>query len=222
MGNHAGESEKLADFVRKLGDEFELYKQIDENYGHIGATIADAVLQANRDYEKIVLPRVTTIRNKWCEATTTSALRELLNTISVCQFLDYRSKERADRFLRVLDLLIAEGIENEDELRCWLQTPDSRKKLRAIKGIGPKTADYFGILVGLADAAVDRHLYAFLDEAGISYKNYGEAKEIINGCADILCIDRARFDHSIWRYRRKRSQRNEVRRCDSEVVKVHS
>jgi hypothetical protein len=41
---------KLVEFIRKLSD-FSIVTEIDGNYHHIGATIADAILQANMRYE---------------------------------------------------------------------------------------------------------------------------------------------------------------------------
>jgi endonuclease III len=213
MGFQSQRSERLAKYVRELGDQFKYYVEIDGNYEHIGATIADAILQANRDYEKIVRPRVNAIRKKYAEKVTTSALYGLLNSIAVCEFMNYNGKDRADRFRAVLDLFRAESIETCDELRCWLALPGNRKKLLAIRGVGPKTADYFKILVGLPTAAPDIHLNDFLEEAEISYENYNDAKKIINNCADILQVDRAHFDHSVWQYRRRKRPVREPRYC---------
>jgi hypothetical protein len=155
-------SEHLAEYIRELGDQFKIYEDIDGNYGHIGATIADAILQANRDYEKIVRPRVDAIREKYAKYTTTTALDELLNSITICQFLNYKGKDR---------------------------------------------------LVGFPTAAPDIHLTDFLEEASIPYRNYDDAKDIINNCADILQVDRGHLDHSIWQYRRKKRSRNKARSC---------
>ena len=52
MSECAGKAEHLAQYVRSLGAQFPIYTEIDGGYNHIGATIADAILQANRDYEK--------------------------------------------------------------------------------------------------------------------------------------------------------------------------
>jgi endonuclease III len=75
--------------------------------------------------------------------------------------MDYTGKERADRFRVVLDFFRVESIETCDELRYWLALPGNRKKLLAIRGVGPKIADYFKILVGLPTAAPDIHLNDF-------------------------------------------------------------
>jgi len=54
-------AEKLVNFIRGLSD-FSIVTEIDGNYQHLGATIADAVLQANMRYETHVRPRINLIR----------------------------------------------------------------------------------------------------------------------------------------------------------------
>lgn len=173
---------------------------IDGEYDHIGATIADAILQANRRYNLVVRPRVERILNNYAETQTTSAVVDLLRHVTISEFLDYRSERRTQRFSDVLQLFIKEGVETAADLRRWLTHPDSATKLRAIKGIGPKTADYFKILSGLPAIAIDRRLGKFLDVAAISYRNYNDAQDVLNLASDLLGYDRARFDHSIWQY----------------------
>jgi hypothetical protein len=50
------------------------------------------------------------------------------------------------------------------------------QKLLSIKGIGPKTVDYFKILVGVSTAAIDRHLLNFLKLAGLTPAGYRETR----------------------------------------------
>ena len=63
-----------------------------------------------------------------------------------------------------------------------------------------KTADYLKILVGLDEEAVDRHLLAFLERAGLGRLNYERSKEVVHRTADLMGWERAHLDHSIWRY----------------------
>jgi hypothetical protein len=197
---HRARVEQLTAYVRSLGNAFKIYMQIDGDYDHVGATIADAVLQANRDYEKIVRPRVTRILAEYPECRTTTALNQLLESTTINSFLDYDGQQRKQRFADVLCLLRSEEIETTNDLRRWLSDDTNLEKVRAIKGIGPKTVDYFKILVGLQTAAIDRRLEAFLGWAKVQYAGYNEAREIINEAADLLGCERAHFDHSIWRY----------------------
>lgn len=196
--------EKLVHYVQSLPG-FEFYETIDGNYDHIGATVADAILQANNKYATHVKPRVNRILAQYPEAPTTSSVLRLLKVIPATEFLDWHGEERAERFRQVLDLFAAEGIEAEADLRAWLAKEVNLSKLRSIKGIGPKTVDYFKILVGVSTSAIDRHLLNFLGLAGLVPSGYFEAQTIINAAADIFSIDRAYFDHSIWQFMSKRA-----------------
>lgn len=194
--------EKLAHYVQSLPG-FEFYKTIDGNYDHIGATVADAVLQANNKYSTHVKPRVNRILAQYPETRTTSSVLRLLESTAATEFLDWRGIDRAERFRQVLTLFAAESIEAESDLREWLSQESNLRKLRAIKGFGPKTVDYFKILVGVSTSAIDRHLLRFLELAGLTPCGYLDAQAIINTTADILSVDRAYFDHSIWQFMSK-------------------
>ena len=196
--------ERLAQYVRSLPG-FEFYETIDGDYNHIGATVADAVLQANLRYKTHVKPRVNRILAQYPNERTTSAVLRLLGSMSATDYLNWRGKDRAERFRQVLDLFAAERIETEADLREWLCQEANRAKLRSIKGIGPKTVDYFKILVGMSTSAIDRHLLNFLGSAGMAPCGYLEAQAIINATADLLSVDRAHFDHSIWQFMSKRA-----------------
>jgi len=207
------DAERLAQFVRSLPD-FVVSENMDCNYNHMGATVADAVLQANLRYATHVKPRVNRILAVYPEAGTTTAVLALLKTISATDFLNWRGQDRAERFCRVLGLFAVEGIDTEEDLRDWLTGNDSPSKLRSIKGIGPKTVDYFRILVGVSTSAVDRHLRNFLWLAGLVPKDYEEDQAVINIAADILAIDRAHFDHSIWQYMSRRGTTSGISECN--------
>jgi hypothetical protein len=196
--------ERLAQYVRSL-PEFDFSETIDGKYDHIGATVADAVLQANMRYKTHVKPRVNRILAQYSDARTTSEVLYLLNLIPATEFLSWRGEDRADRFSRVLGLFAAEGIETEEDLKAWLLQDSILSKLLIIKGIGPKTIDYFKILVGVSTSAIDRHLLNFLGLAGLNPCGYLDAQTIINATADILSVDRAYFDHSIWQFMSKRT-----------------
>lgn len=81
------------------------------------------------------------------------------------------------------------------------------------QGIGPKTVDYFKILVGISTSAIDRHLFDFLRLAGLAPCGYVDAQSIIHATADLLGVDRARFDHSIWQFMSKRAASPQLSEC---------
>lgn len=204
--------EKLAQYVRSL-PEFVIYETIDGNYNHIGATVADAVLQANNRYATHVKPHVNRILVTYPEAQTTTSVLRLLQEISATEFLSWHGEDRAARFSHVLGFFASEGIETEADLRDWLFDNTNLPKLRSIKGIGPKTVDYFKILVGISTSAIDRHLLNFLGLAGLAPCGYDEAQTVINAAADVLSVDRAYFDHSIWQFMSRRSAQSGVSEC---------
>ena len=202
-------SEQLAEYVRSLPD-FIFYETIDGNYNHMGATVADAILQANMRYSTHVKPRVNRILEIYPNSKTTTEVLQLLNEIDGVKFLNWRGADRVERVLLILALFRSESIETEENLKEWLANDSNLLKLRLIKGIGPKTVDYFKILVGLHTAAIDRHLRNFLKMAGLKLSTYDEEKLIVNETAKIFVIDPARFDHSIWQYMSKRAAKSKV------------
>lgn len=64
-----------------------------------------------------------------------------------------------------------------------------------------KTANYFKIMVGISESAPDRHLFNFLNKAGVGVNdNFDDAQQIINRAADLMGVNRDHLDHSIWKY----------------------
>ena len=191
--------ERLAAYIQSLPD-FRIYTEIDGNYGHMGATLADAVLQANNNYERNVRPRISRIRNKFARDASLDDLKRLLKHVSPQKFLDWNGTRKPKTFLELVDLLDREGVNTEVDLRTWLQRDGSGESLRRIRFIGPKTVDYLKILVGLPNAAVDRHMVAFVERAGLGKLDYDRCQEVLHRTADLMKLDRAHLDHSIWRY----------------------
>jgi hypothetical protein len=194
------EPKLLVEFIKSL-PEFKIYTEIDGEYGHIGATLADAVLQSNNNYERNVRCRITRIRNVYRDDVTLHDLKRLLQRITVQEFLDWQGNRKPGTFLDLMALLDRENLDTEEDLKRWLtQDGSSAEKLLDIRFIGPKTVDYLKILVGLSVAAMDRHLIGFLKRAGMSVPSYKQGQEIIHHAADLMSLNRAHLDHSIWRH----------------------
>jgi len=47
---------------------------------------------------------------------------------------------------------------------------------------------------------MDRHLFGFLELAGLGQVAYWEGQDLVHKTADLMQLDRAHLDHSIWRY----------------------
>src|SRR5580704_9040864 len=127
-------SNRLADYIQSLPD-FVMYAENGESYGHIGATLADAVLQANSNYELTVRKRIANIRKEYPDKTSLGALRQLLKKITVQDFLQWKGKRKPETFLHLVDLLESVGVNTESDLREWLQRDDSSVKLRNIPSV---------------------------------------------------------------------------------------
>jgi hypothetical protein len=200
--------QRLADLIRSLTD-FRVYEEHEiDRYDHMGAAIADAVLQAQRDYYSVVAPRTERILKRWPEAKSVSGVLQCLKSVSPSDFLDWSDNpssssylaHRVRRFVEILTLLKNSGVESTDDLKHWLTVEEHSAKLSAIYGVGSKTTEYIKILVGLQTAAPDTRLREFLAQAGIPSAGDLNDGEIINRTADLLSIPRSCFDQSIWQY----------------------
>lgn len=194
---------RLVDHIRRLED-FVIVDYIDGQYGHMGATIADAILQAGTRYDTVVRPRVREIKNAYPEAGTTSGFWRLIEKGGAKRILRWMDDEKPNRVIALTRFLLNEHIETEDDLAVWLRDEANRPRLLELRGIGPKTVDYLKILVGMQTTAADRYVFRLLDEAGAPAADYQEAKEILNLAADAMGVERAPFDHSVWQYMSKR------------------
>lgn len=194
------DARRLVQYIQSLTD-FVFYK-VDPPYGHIGATIADTVLQANNKYDTHVTPRIQRILKQWPNAKTVTAMLDLLRSIPTVTFLNWKGEDRAERFISILHLLKNERLESEADLQTWLTKEANLQHLLAIKGVGPKTVDYLKIMVGLQSIAIDRRLLKFFDMAGIEIypADYNRARDILKEAAGLLSVPDADLDHSIWKY----------------------
>jgi len=209
------DAQRIAAYIGSLSD-FEIVEDLALPYNHMGATITDAVLQAGLRYETVVWPRVQHVMEAYPEAATTSGFLAVRRERGGEEVVHWTHPEKLGRMEAVAELFIAEHVETESDLRVWLcgesaGADDAEAacranvaKLAAVRGMGPKTIDYFRILCGEQDtAAVDVHLLRFLEQAGVQVSGYEQAREVIGEAAAELGISAARLDHSIWTYMSK-------------------
>lgn len=199
------EAETLAAYIKTIED-FPAVEPL-EPYGHMGATLTDAILQAGIDYEKVVLPRAEKIQREYPEARTTSGFAKVIEQFGINEILNWAPGAKPDRLLELVKLLLQFRIETEDELRIWLEIPRNLEELREIKGIKNKTANYLQILVGSQSAAPDVHLFRFLEEAGLPINTYPKAQRIIADTAALIGVPQSLLDRRIWLYMSTRSSR---------------
>jgi hypothetical protein len=169
-------------------------------YNHIGATLADTVLQAGLNYRNVVLPRVVRLKKEWPTSCIMSGFLEDLMIVGAHQMLDWKHSEKPQRLVRLARFLANRQIENEIDLREWLSDVTNPRSLLNLSGIGPKSVDYLNRLVGGATVAVDRHVTRFVAGICPGCKSYDEVRQVVCYAADFLEIERAFLDHAIWRF----------------------
>lgn len=176
-------------------------------YQHMGAVLADSILQAGLNYSKIVRPRVKTILEVFPHATTVNAIVRIIEKQGSDRFLQWQHHEKVSRFDDLVKFLSGSDIENTSDLGEALLDDAFRVALREIRGIGPKTVDYMACLVGVDCIAVDRHIRGFAELAGIREDGYDYLRDVFNFAADLLGVSRRQFDASIWQFQASKASR---------------
>jgi hypothetical protein len=198
-------AEIVVSYIRSLTD-WQL-RTADQPYGHMGATLSDAVLQSGIDYDTVVLPRINRLLEQYPEATTTTVFSKVLEQEGAPSVLRWDGQKKIKTLKSLISLLMDEGVETEDQLRVWLESPQNRGRLQGIDGIGDKTTDYLQILAGSQAIAIDRHLQGFLANAGVPCPTYDEARQALEETATLIGVAPSDLDYSIWQYMSTQSQR---------------
>jgi len=222
------EAQKLVAHIQSLGSGFKILKAQPAN--HIGAIIADAVLQVGHRWKTHVEKRVKRIESNYPGAATLSGLSKLLATEGAQKLLDWNGKDEQTRFCQTIGFFSNERvdgvtIDTVSQLSKWLASEDNRdrlltKSLRSDKAgipkIADKTADYYRVMVGLPDAvAVDSLIRAFLKDAGVRGGQYHRARAIVQLAAQMLSTIRNTsirpidLDQSIWKFQSEREREGE-------------
>lgn len=168
---------------------------------HIGAILADAILQAGLNYTNTVFPRILTILRRFPDAVTLHDFAKIIDTYGTEDILQLRNIEKSERLRSLIKLLQINRIDTVDDLADFVSHPENIKKIKNIKGIGYKTCDYLLILLGFDVVAVDRHIKAFLKDASIDEEDYIDIQLIVSYAADMMGISRRCLDYSIWHYK---------------------
>lgn len=195
--NELTSARRIADHAAVLGvDDSPVRPRVASN--HLGAVLADAILQAGVSYRTVVRTRVDRIYSEFPEAATLPGLMTLLERQGVADFLLWNHHIKVSRFEALIELLIMQNISDTIELKSWLHQSDARDHLLGLHGIGPKTCDYLCCLVGIDCIAVDRHVRTFASEAGVLIDDYEQLKSVVSCAADLLGMARRDFDSWIW------------------------
>ncbi|WP_417788704.1 hypothetical protein [Terasakiella pusilla] len=168
-------------------------------YYHMGAVLADSILQAGLNYKSVVRPRVQKILRSFPDRDKTSDLLNIVNQNGVSKLLNWQHHQKIERFEQLVLFLHQHNIETVQELRAHLRKAEFCDDLQSVNGIGPKTVDYMACLVGIDSIAVDRHIRNFAQKVGIDANDYVFLRNVFSYAADLLAISRRDFDAWIWR-----------------------
>jgi hypothetical protein len=168
------------------------------NSHHIGAVLADGVLQAGLNYRSVVLPRVLAITERYPEAQVLDGVHEVISTGRLSDFLQWSHPTKLARFTAVVSFIDSYRVQEVSQLRDIFLHHSFKEGLLDIHGIGPKTADYFACLVGIDGVAVDRHLRTFARDSGVDVDDYCVLARVFSCAADLLALPRRDLDAGIW------------------------
>ena len=167
---------------------------------HIGAKLADATLQRGVNYENMVRRRVADVADRFPEANTTSGLLRVLKKRGAPAVLQMQAGAKPSTFLALAKVLDERSVETVADLRSFLSDRWHANSLRRVKGVGPKTVSFLKLLVGLDAVAVDMHILAALQEAGVPPCDPSEAEALIGLVANRLGKRMTDIDALIWQY----------------------
>lgn len=168
-------------------------------YSHLGAVLADSILQAGLSYMSVVRPRVVRILSEFPKAATMEHLVTIIDSGGAGSFLDWQHPTKIERFERLVRFAHMADIKNVTILRRKLEDESFCESLQRIHGIGPKTVDYMACLVGIESVAVDRHIRSYAQRVGLEMMDYNFLKRVFCFAADFLEISRRDFDSWVWR-----------------------
>lgn len=188
----------VANYAREVGADFE-GQEVRPAYKHMGALLADAVLQAGLNYNSVVLPRITAILEQFPEQDRVSALTELVLRGETASFLNWRHVEKVGRFDALVSFLSNASVEYVADMKDSLRNRSFVASLREVRGVGPKTIDYMACLVGIDSVAVDRHVRTFAKRVGVMEDDYDFLRSVFCYAADLLSVSRREFDAWVWR-----------------------
>ncbi|WP_428428789.1 hypothetical protein [Pararhizobium sp.] len=188
---------RVADYAKEMGADLHRF-EIRPLYDHMGALLADSVLQAGLNYNSVVRPRILAILTEYPGLSRTSDLLELVGRGKTSAFLNWTHQEKVGRFDALVLFLGDASVEHVDDLKERLQDGGFATALRGVRGVGPKTVDYMGCLVGMDSVAVDRHVRTFAKRVGVMEDDYDFLKNVFCYAADLLSVSRREFDAWVW------------------------
>ena len=196
---------KVVELLGKIPHDFDNITQRTPYY-NMAATLSDAVLQAGMNYKSVVYPRVYNILKYYANYCTTCDFIILFQTIPIEDIICWKNKKKQGTICDLAWFLYRHNINTEDALGNWLLDDIHAEELLNVNGIGRKTIDYLKLLCGQQAIPIDRHMFQFLEMAGIAKVNYKEASRILKSTATFLQIGESVLDKAIWNYMSSRKK----------------
>lgn len=193
--------ERLVARLRLLGrlEEKPPWGRASAAYDHMGAKLADAVLQSGVGYEVFVRPRVDRIAANCPTAQTSSGFLALLRSQGPDKVLNLGGGRKLRSIVELTQFFVDRGVETPTHLRSWLQADGNPLLLQTVFGVGPKTVSFLKLLVGLDAIAVDRQILRFVQEAGVDLKAPDRVEAILTKAGRKLSLTGAQVDQLVWR-----------------------
>jgi hypothetical protein len=141
-------------------------------YTHIGALLADVSLQAATNYSHIVWPRVSRILSCFPDCSDTETVVRHLHSVGTETFLNWRGQQKVRLFEDILSLLVEQSLNSIEDVSRWVATEGARARLLLLSNVGNKTIDYFRMLCGEAVVPLDRHVFRFVEMAGVDLRKH--------------------------------------------------
>ena len=188
---------KVANHANALGAG-QVFRRRRPRVYHLGAIMADAILQSGVNYRTVVYPRVAVIPDLYPEACTLQGVKAIILAERLAEFLRWQHATKLGRFLELALYFDRHHVETSDDLRSCFDQRDFRHGLLGLPGIGLKTMDYLGCLAGVDVVAVDRHIQSFARESGVEIVGYQNLQTVFSYAADLLKFSRRDFDSWVW------------------------
>lgn len=199
----AEDAQKLLDHCDKVG--VDLTKTRKRGWDHMGAVIADSALQRRRKYSTTVLPRVRELVAALGGKKSTSDFDRFSKTNNLHDALRWKGEGRIEQMRQTTRVLLEHSVETVADFGKALEDEGTagtalRADLRSIRGIGPKTMDYFRILVGLDWRAVDTRIKDFAHDARITDRSYDHLAAVLDAAAETRQVTVGALDAAIWEH----------------------
>jgi hypothetical protein len=203
--DYAVEARKLANYIRELSFSIDYPMYKNEAYTHIGALYTNVVLQAGLNYKTVVQPRVERVELCYPRAYCLSGFIKTIEEETLETILSWKHAEKLGRMNSLLEFSVKHNIETCKDLASYLSNELNHGAFLEIRGFGHKTLDYARKLLSFDTIAVDRHIFMFVELAGVPVGDYSSTKNVVEFAADLLEVSRASIDFAIWNYMSQKS-----------------